>query len=82
MTTIAVRKNVTNIDQFSKNFCLQSLQMFLFAKSIPLEMKKKTELNEQNKLECSKTPLQMSSYAQKHVFLYLNAQTNIKTLLY
>ena len=37
--------------------------------------KKKTELNE---LEYSKTPSQMSSYAYKHVFLYLHAQTNIR----
>ena len=41
--------------------------------------KKETELNE---LESSKTPSEMTSYAHKHVFLYLHAQTNINTLLY
>ena len=34
---------------------------------IAFEIRNKTELNELNKLECSKTPLQMSSYAHKHV---------------
>ena len=42
----------------------------------------KIELNELIELEYSKTPSQMSSYAHKHVFLYLHAQTNIDTLLY
>ena len=39
---------------------------------------KKTELNE---LQCSKTPSQMSSFAHKHVSVYLHAQTNKNTLL-
>ena len=43
---------------------------------------KKTELNELNELESSKTPSQMSSYAHKHVFLYLHAQTCIKTFIH
>ena len=42
----------------------------------------KTELNELSELKCLKTPSQMSSYANKHVFLYLHAHTNINTLLY
>ena len=40
---------------------------------------KKSELSE---LKCSKSPLHMSSYAYKHVFLYLPAQPNLDTLLY
>ena len=49
---------------------------------ITFKIKKETELNELNELESSKTPSQMSSYAHKHVFLYLHAQTNINTLLF
>ena len=41
--------------------------------------KKEIELNE---LESSNTPSEMTSYAHKHVFLYLHTQTNINTLLY
>ena len=44
--------------------------------------KKKTELSKLNELKCSKSPLHMSSYAHKHVFLYLPAQPNLDTLLY
>ena len=43
---------------------------------------KQTELNKLNELKCSKTPSQKSSYAAKHVFLYLHAQTFIKTFIY
>ena len=37
--------------------------------------------NEQNELEYSKTSSQMSKYAQKHVCLYLHAQTNVNLLI-
>ena len=47
-----------------------------------ITLKKKTELNELNELESSKTPSQMSSYAHKHVLLYLHAQTNINALFF
>ena len=47
-----------------------------------LESEKKIRLNELNELEYTKTTSLISSYAHKHVFLYLLAQTNIKTLLY
>ena len=46
---------------------------------IAFEIRKKSELSE---LKCSKSPLHMSSYAHKHVFLYLPAQLNLDTLLY
>ena len=37
------------------------------------------KLSELNELKCSKSPSHMSSYAHKHVLLYLHAQTNINT---
>ena len=43
---------------------------------------KKSELNELSELEYSKTPSQMSSYAHWHAFLYLHAQTRIKTSIH
>ena len=49
---------------------------------IAFEIIKKIEQNELNELKCSKTPSQMSSYAQEYVFLYLHAQTNLNTFLY
>ena len=57
------------------------IKMFIHSSHVKSE-KKKTELNELSKLECSKTPSQMSSYAHKHVSLYLHAKTNINILLY
>ena len=63
---------------FKPNHRLQNIYLFILLKI----RKKKTELNELNELEYSKTPSQMTSYAHKHVFLYLHAQTNIDTLLY
>ena len=69
------------IDMFSCNCLLRHISKYLFIYRI-WNQKKKTKLNELNELECSKTPSQMSSYAHKHVFLYLHAQTNISTLLY
>ena len=47
-----------------------------------LKSEKKTELNELNELEYLKTPSQMSSYAHWHAFLYLHAQTCIKTFIH
>ena len=45
-------------------------------------LEKKTELNELSELEYWKTPSQMSSYVHWHAFLYLHAQTCIKTFIY
>ena len=47
-----------------------------------LKLEKKTKLNELSKLEYWKTPSQMSSYAHWHAFLYLHAQTSIKTSIH
>ena len=60
--------------------CLNMYQNIysLFASKI----RKINELNELNELKCSKTLSQMSSYAHKHVFFYLHAQTNLNTLLH
>ena len=44
-----------------------------------IKLKKKTKLNELSELEYWKAPSQMSSYA---MFLYLHAQTCIKTFIY
>ena len=49
--------------------------------SIVFKSEKQTELNELNELEHSKTPSKMSGYAEKHVFLYMHAQTNTNMLL-
>ena len=49
---------------------------------IAFKIKKKTELNELNELEYSKTLSQMTSYAPSHAFLYLHAQTCMKTFMY
>ena len=46
------------------------------------ERKKEKRLNEQSELEYWKTPSQMSSYAHWHAFLYLHAQTSIKTSIH
>ena len=50
-----------------------------------LKSEKKSKLNERNELnelEYSKTPSQMSSSAHWHAFLYLHAQTCIKTFIH
>ena len=47
-----------------------------------LKSDKKTELNELSKLEYSKTPSQLSSYAHWHAFLYLHTKTCIKTFFH
>ena len=47
-----------------------------------LKLEKKTKLNELSELEYWKTPSQMSSYAHWHAFLYLHAQTSIKTSIH
>ena len=61
-------------------FCICFLNMYQNIYYLShLRLNKETELNE---LESSKTPSQMSSYAHKHVFLYLHAQTNINTLFF
>ena len=61
--------------------CLNMYQNITSFIAIEIE-KKKTVLNELNERECSKTPSKMSSYAYKHVFLHMHAQTNINRLLY
>ena len=62
--------------------CMLKNESYHFFFYYILNQKKKTELNKLDKLEYSKTPSQMSSYAHKHVFLHLHAQTDIDTLLY
>ena len=47
-----------------------------------LKLEKKTKLNELSELEYWKTPSQMSSYAHWLTFLYLHAQTSIKTSIH
>ena len=47
-----------------------------------LKSEKKSKLNELNELECPKTPSQMSNSAHWHAFLYLHAQTCIKTFIH
>ena len=47
-----------------------------------LKLEKKTELNELSELKYWKTPSQMSSYAHWRAFLYLYAQTSIKTSIH
>ena len=50
---------------------------FMYQNDYPFilfEIRRKIEQNELNELECSKIPTQISSYAHKHVFLYLHAQ--------
>ena len=47
-----------------------------------LKLEKKTKLNKLSELEYWKTPSQMSSYAHWHAFLYLHAQTSIKTSIH
>ena len=64
---------------------------FVFARSntcpniysfIPFEIRKKTEPNELNELDYSKTFTRMSSHAHVYLSLYLHAQTWIKTFIY
>ena len=66
-------------DMLSCICLLKHISKYLFIYRI-WNQKKKTELNELNELECSKTPSMMSSYAHKHIFFYLHAQTNMNTL--
>ena len=57
------------------------IKTFIYLSYLEWE-KKKTEHNELIELEYWKTLSQMSSYAHKHVFLFLHAQTNMNTLPY
>ena len=63
---------------------LNELDELIYSKSLTQKKKleKKTELNELSELEYWKTPSQMSSYAHWHAFLYLHAQTSIKTFIH
>ena len=84
MAAIAVRKKVISIGHFSPCFRPQSLQFFLFVRlnqELLYELKKKNQ-NELDELKYSKTLIQMTSYAHRHAFLYLHAQTCIKTFIY
>ena len=91
MAAVAVRKKVVSIGHFSPSFYLQSLQFFLFIRlnqellyeSIALKIRKnRTEPNELDELKYSKSLNQTTSYAHWHAFLYLHAQTRIKTFIY
>ena len=77
-----LKNNLTDEQLCSLICCLvfACLNIYQYIYSfIAFEISKKSELSE---LKCSKSPLHMSSYAHKHVFLYLPAQPNLDTLLY
>ena len=81
MAAIAVRKKVISIGHFSPCFRLQSLQFFYLLEEIKsncmywMHWKSEKNRTEPNELE-------MTSYAHWDAFLYLHAQTSIKTSIH
>ena len=78
-------KNTLTDEQLCSLICFSVsafLNMYQNINSFIIFIVKKNELNELNELESSKTPSQMSSHAHKQVFLYLYAQTCIKTFIH
>ena len=89
MGVVAVRKKVVSIGHFSPSFCLQFFFHLLYQiKSYCINWlhwkleKNRTEQNKLDKLEYLKSFIKTTSYAHWHAFLYLHAQTCIKTFIH